>query len=314
MSKPLKPKRGTTAENNAYIGEAYEITLDTDKHTLVVHDGATPGGFPLATEADLTSSKVTQATRDAEQDGAIKNLEDRLDFVDSEAVHKTGDETIAGAKTFTSNPLVNKNDPSLYLNHTNITKGVVPKSEEYAGVNVKDVDGNNLAALMYTVAVNGNMRLGLRLYDFVEGKNTYKQLSLMYNASTGTYSSHTITPSGDSKGDEIVNAEWVLGKGVLVESWHEGTEWYRKYSDDWIEQGGEIYVTSQNTAHIVPLNVQMQSGDYNIELSGERGYGATFDDTVLNWKNPETASFEIWAYDSGNNFSISSVRWKICGY
>lgn len=48
MSKPLKPKRGTTAENDAYIGEAYEVTLDTEKHTLRVHDGVTPGGHELA--------------------------------------------------------------------------------------------------------------------------------------------------------------------------------------------------------------------------------------------------------------------------
>ena len=71
MSKPLKPKRGTTAENNAYIGEAYEITLDTDKKTIVVRDGATAGGFPLAKEADLTSFKTAQATKDAAQDTAI---------------------------------------------------------------------------------------------------------------------------------------------------------------------------------------------------------------------------------------------------
>ena len=35
MSKPLKPRRGTTAEQNAFVGEAYEVTYDTDKNTLV---------------------------------------------------------------------------------------------------------------------------------------------------------------------------------------------------------------------------------------------------------------------------------------
>lgn len=53
MSKPLKPKRGTTAENDAYIGEAYEVTLDTEKHTLRVHDGVTPGGHEMASGAAL---------------------------------------------------------------------------------------------------------------------------------------------------------------------------------------------------------------------------------------------------------------------
>lgn len=64
MSKPLKPRRGTTAEQNAFVGEAHEITYDTDKNTLVCRDGLTAGGFPLQ-RADL------QAAKDAEQDAAI---------------------------------------------------------------------------------------------------------------------------------------------------------------------------------------------------------------------------------------------------
>ena len=53
MSKPLKPRRGTTAEQNAFVGEAYEITYDTDKNTIVCRDGKTPGGFPLAKSTEL---------------------------------------------------------------------------------------------------------------------------------------------------------------------------------------------------------------------------------------------------------------------
>lgn len=55
MSKPLKPRRGTTAEQNAFVGEAYEVTYDTDKNTLVCRDGLTAGGFPLAHEAEVVA-------------------------------------------------------------------------------------------------------------------------------------------------------------------------------------------------------------------------------------------------------------------
>lgn len=62
MSKPLKPRRGTTAEHNTIVGEAYEITYDTDKNTLVAHDGMSVGGFPLAKEEDVSSaSEVLRA-------------------------------------------------------------------------------------------------------------------------------------------------------------------------------------------------------------------------------------------------------------
>lgn len=47
MAKPLRPKRGTTAKNDAFVGLASEITVDTDKHSIRVHDGVTAGGHEL---------------------------------------------------------------------------------------------------------------------------------------------------------------------------------------------------------------------------------------------------------------------------
>lgn len=46
-------KRGTDSENNAYIGKNGEITVDTDKKTLRVHDGETTGGIALAKYDEL---------------------------------------------------------------------------------------------------------------------------------------------------------------------------------------------------------------------------------------------------------------------
>ena len=41
-------RRGTTAEHATFTGAVGEATVDTTKDTLVIHDGATAGGFPLA--------------------------------------------------------------------------------------------------------------------------------------------------------------------------------------------------------------------------------------------------------------------------
>lgn len=53
MSKLLKLRRGTTAQHSTFTGALAEVTVDTTKKTLVVHDNATPGGNPLATSAEL---------------------------------------------------------------------------------------------------------------------------------------------------------------------------------------------------------------------------------------------------------------------
>jgi hypothetical protein len=48
MAKRVQRRRGTTSEHSGFTGAEGEVTVDTTIDTLVVHDGATAGGFPLA--------------------------------------------------------------------------------------------------------------------------------------------------------------------------------------------------------------------------------------------------------------------------
>lgn len=80
MARELKPRRGTTAQHAAFTGALNEVTLDTTKKTLVIHDGVTAGGAPLPTFADLTGGLPVQATdlvvevtSDAEYVAAVDN-------------------------------------------------------------------------------------------------------------------------------------------------------------------------------------------------------------------------------------------------
>src|SRR5210317_1359525 len=49
MAKRLQHRGGTTSQHSTFTGAVREVTVDTDKDTLVVHDGATAGGKPLPT-------------------------------------------------------------------------------------------------------------------------------------------------------------------------------------------------------------------------------------------------------------------------
>ncbi len=51
----LQLRRGTTAEHSAFTGLVGEVTIDTDKDTIVVHDGVTAGGVPLAKASEAGS-------------------------------------------------------------------------------------------------------------------------------------------------------------------------------------------------------------------------------------------------------------------
>ena len=60
MAKLLKLRRGTTSQHSSFTGAEGEVTVDTDKETLVVHDGSTAGGHPVAAEdlANVSSSTI----------------------------------------------------------------------------------------------------------------------------------------------------------------------------------------------------------------------------------------------------------------
>lgn len=53
MTTRLQLKRATAAKNDTYTGAEGEITVDLTNMRLRVHDGLTPGGFPIAKAEDL---------------------------------------------------------------------------------------------------------------------------------------------------------------------------------------------------------------------------------------------------------------------
>ena len=50
MAKLLKLRRGTTSNHSSFTGAEGEVTVDTTKDTIVVHDGSTAAGRPLLRE------------------------------------------------------------------------------------------------------------------------------------------------------------------------------------------------------------------------------------------------------------------------
>ena len=62
MPTALQLRRGTTSQNNSFTGVVGEVSVDTDKDTLRVHDGSTAGGFEVVTTTatqTLTNKTLT---------------------------------------------------------------------------------------------------------------------------------------------------------------------------------------------------------------------------------------------------------------
>ena len=56
MPDQLQLRGGTTSEHSSFTGAAREVTVDTTKKTLVVHDGSQAGGTPLMKESGANAA------------------------------------------------------------------------------------------------------------------------------------------------------------------------------------------------------------------------------------------------------------------
>ena len=99
MATQVQWRGGSTAEHATFTGAAREVTVDTQKKTLVVHDGSTAGGEPLLREdqANLPTSvtngiSVPSANNVALSTGGTGRL-----FVDSSGRVSVGSSALGNA-------------------------------------------------------------------------------------------------------------------------------------------------------------------------------------------------------------------------
>ena len=66
MATQVQFRGGTTSQHGSFTGAVREVTVDTDKETLVVHDGSTAGGFALLRQSGSQPLTITTADNNAQ--------------------------------------------------------------------------------------------------------------------------------------------------------------------------------------------------------------------------------------------------------
>ena len=116
MSTIFKLRRGTTSQHSTFTGAAGEATIDTTKNTVVVHDGITAGGIPLAKGSQIVSSITSLVAGTGLSGGTITTT--GTIAIDSTVATLTGTQSLTN-KTITSrvssttsiaSPLVDNSD------------------------------------------------------------------------------------------------------------------------------------------------------------------------------------------------------------
>ena len=112
MATQVQFRRGTTGQHSAFTGAVGEVTVDTEKRTVCIHDATQAGGFPLlredASNCNLSLGSLSSCALKFAGDpntGLISPASDQIALVTGGSSHLTIDAN--GAATFTGNVQVN---------------------------------------------------------------------------------------------------------------------------------------------------------------------------------------------------------------
>jgi len=157
MSFAFQRRRGTTSQHASFTGLLGELTVDTDKDVVVVHDGSTAGGFPLVKERNgILIDTVT------------RGLEEDVNIVASAATGTINfDVATASIWYYTSNATANHTLNFRYNSSTTLNS-VLPVGDAITLVwlntngttpywpNVIQIDGTNVTAKLPATISGGN--------------------------------------------------------------------------------------------------------------------------------------------------------------
>lgn len=209
----------------------------------------------------------------------------------------------------------------LRIFHDGYTKGELKDYDEYRGIlfvsenpNVdEDEDGDGVGAgYSYKNVVTG---IESYIHASESGNVLQHQLKLGAfnpNANATDYSGPYVWINAryDSVNNKYIHEFLYNECPVIVKTAEtKGTNWYRKYSDGWIEQGGSVTISSADQKVTMPI--AFSNTEYSITASGGTKNNGGYGNTCCYSKT--TTTFLGWTSDD-SSFNAGVLQWYACGY
>lgn len=144
----------------------------------------------------------------------------------------------------------------------------------------------------------------------LDKKATNKDVALKAPINNPTFTGSVVVPA-PSFSDQAATKGYVDGKIPTVDvyvtaTWKSGNNWYRKWSNGWIEQGGR-FLKKRDTALTISFNISFRQDEYTLTLGASVGNtGSTSQPTVQSRTNTNfTLVTGSWSY---------TCDWYACGY
>lgn len=154
----------------------------------------------------------------------------------NDVVHLTGDETIAGTKTFTDHVWISHRDPRLRIKNTTLTQGIVPSGNEPSAFQFYDSQDNEIGTIVHRWRANGETQMFFQIGTDINGATVSansRYFGFGYSPTdpslcTGFAPS---TPDG-CIANQIVTADWLYNRGLAE------TTVYANYDPDTLVKTG----------------------------------------------------------------------------
>lgn len=103
-------------------------------------------------------------------------------------------------------------------------------------------------------------------------------------------------------------------KAYVTKTWRRGAQWYRRWSDGWLEQGGrlelEVWTGGNNPSRTFSLPTAFSNATYTTVVSGEGGYGWA----TLKVVSQTTSSVTVTGTGASTDDHVSYVHFYCSGY
>ena len=219
MAKKLQLRRGTTSQHSSFTGAVGEVTVDTDKKVVVVHDGSTAGGIPLSKasdaaelidEDDFSSDSATKVPSQQSTKAYIAATSQPLDAdLTSLAGCQTGAAAALAALTSTEVGILD--GATLTTTELNYVDGVTSAVQTQL---------DTKAALTADQSWSGSQRgtisdVGTKTANFDFDLNTANNFKITIGANAKEFGFTNIT-AGQSGTIEVVNGAYTLSYGSEI--------------------------------------------------------------------------------------------------
>ena len=204
----------------ASTSTAGKVKLDSSP-TSGSNNALTSGGAYTALSGKLsTSGTAAKATADASGNNIVNTYATKTELTtvqnsipaDSGLVHKTGSETVAGAKTLSDTVTISGASKQLKIKNTGVTRGTAPSAAvNSVVVNGLDNAGKSTWGLYHTWGTDQKAQVQLICYKGTTTDNTWAGIGVGYDASGNAFTS-AVTPGVSDSSTKIATTAYVNNK------------------------------------------------------------------------------------------------------